>query len=75
VGGREATPFKGPGVRSSTQEEPMFAVERTHPNGTTTMYGPMRRRKTAERVADRMATVGEYPAQVRELTPWRRALR
>lgn len=47
----------------------MYAVEQYNSNGTTTLYGPMRRRKTAERFASFM---GLTTTAVRQMTPWRR---
>lgn len=51
----------------------MLIVERTNENGSTTLFGPIRRRKTAEKVVDLFDSTGER-SHIRELTPWRRGL-
>ncbi len=59
----------------------MFAVERTYANGSTTLYGPIFRRKTAYKVVDRLdAGEGNFThdtegVSVRVLTPWRKAFK
>lgn len=53
----------------------MYSVEQQHPNGTTTVYGPIRRRKTADRVLGLLEGSSGDRYAVRELTPWRQVLR
>ena len=50
----------------------MFIVERTHPNGSTSLYGPIVREKTAIKVVRKFDLTGDT-SRIRPLTPWRQA--
>lgn len=57
----------------------MYAVEVHRENGTSSLFGPIYRRKTAEKVEHKLHKLNlmfnGHGVSVRTLTPWRKAVK